>query len=355
MSGLVPTVDVNLFAFNAEATIAPAIESVLAQTWPCVRLTVIDNGSTDATPHIAARYCADLPNVRLHRARANAGALVNCQRAFTLGEADFVMPKTADDIVAPTFIEAVMAVLLDNPGCAMCHASGIIFRGDGRFQGAYPDTHHLHATGADPVRRAADVMRSYTSAPSFWGIYRRSAVDRLSRFRFRAGWDHVVLAELALYGEITHVPDKLYFRRDGGRPVYQIGRACGEGAQRGGSADDLLADLRWLTPRITTAHAHLEAFAVAPLPLTERLRLLDLTQQTFRTRWHSLLREEAAVLAGAVPRLLQRVQDHAGPIRGWLAQQIAEAILAVLVILPDDPAAPALHALMPRLAASQPT
>ncbi len=200
-----PVVDVNLFTFNAAETIGPTIESVLSQTWPALTVTVIDNASTDATVEVVQRYQSSVPALRLHRARANGGLIVNCQRAFTLGDADFVLPKTADDLIAPGFVERAMEVLLAHPDTAMCHAGGLVFTGDGAVRHVYPAVHRLHAVGPDPAERARHVMARYTSAPSFWGVYRRAAVDRLARFPYRAGWDHAALAELALHGEIRHI------------------------------------------------------------------------------------------------------------------------------------------------------
>ena len=45
----VPCVDVNLIVYNSELTIGATMESVLAQTWPAVSVTVMDNGSDDRT------------------------------------------------------------------------------------------------------------------------------------------------------------------------------------------------------------------------------------------------------------------------------------------------------------------
>ena len=44
-----PSVDVNLLAYNAADTVGAAIESVLAQTWPEIRITLIDDGSSAAS------------------------------------------------------------------------------------------------------------------------------------------------------------------------------------------------------------------------------------------------------------------------------------------------------------------
>jgi Glycosyl transferase family 2 len=332
------TVDVNLFAFNAEATIGPAIESVLAQTWPAIRLTIIDNGSTDATLQIAAQYSQSVANLRVHRARANGGAVVNCQRAFSFGDADFVMPKTADDLLAPDFIEQAMAVLRQYPDCAMCHARGLIFTGNGAPTYAYPAEHSLLAVGADPMLRARHVMASYTSAPSFWGVYRRAAVDLLAPFRYRAGWDHFVLAELALHGEIRHVAERLYWRRDAGKPVAQIARGCTEAIQRGLPLNDAPAELRWMTPLITTAYSHIEGLAVARLPERDRIVLMTEARDIFRARWLPLLQAEARAFATALPELATRARTASAPLTHWMLQQIAHVTQAIAAMVPESAA-----------------
>jgi glycosyltransferase involved in cell wall biosynthesis len=300
---VLPMVDVNLFVRNGAATIGPVIESVLAQTWPALTLTVLDNASTDATVEIVRGYMAEVPHIRLLRARVDLGLAANCARAFAHGEADFVLPKTADDLLAPDFLARIMEVMLAHPACAMCHAGGIVFRADGRVRQVYPASHRLHAIGADPVARAQHVMARYTSAPSCWGVYRREATERLARFRHTAGWDHAVLAELALYGEIRHVATPLYLRRDGGKPVAQIARAATEAAQRGLPNDDALAALHWMTPLLTTAYTHVEMFAVARLAQAQRAALMEAAPRIFRARWGGLLRQEAAAFLAALPRL----------------------------------------------------
>jgi glycosyltransferase involved in cell wall biosynthesis len=331
-----PHVDVNLFVHNGEATIAAAIDSVLQQSWPALTLTVIDNASNDRTTDIVEARMAQNGRLHLRRNRANAGPVLNCQRAFWHGDADFVMPKTADDLLAPDFIARVMEVMQAHPTCAMCHAGGEIFTDDDPARHPYPDSHRLHAVGPDPRSRTAHVMQRYTSAPSFWGIYRRSAVDRLARIPYRAGWDHVLLAELALYGDIRHVPEVLFWRRSGGKPVGALARGCTEASQRGLPLDDALAELRWRTPLITTAYAHIELFARAPLPLAARQTLIQDVPRIFGMRWGPLLREEAAAFRALLPDLLGGLAGEHGAGALWRGQSIIEAVSAIAILLPDE-------------------
>jgi glycosyltransferase involved in cell wall biosynthesis len=330
-----PCVDINLFVYNGAATVGPAIESVLAQTWPAVALTLIDDGSTDGTAAVLADYAAAHSNIRLKHNRCNGGAIANFQRAFWFGDADFVMPKSGDDMLAPDFIERVMAVLLAHPGAAMCHAGGLVFRGDNTIAGHYPPEHRLHAVAADPLARAREVMARYTSSPSFWGIYRRAAVDRLSPIRQRAGWDHVLLAELALAGEIRHVPQPLYLRRDGGKPVAQLARAATEQARAGLPLDDTLAEQRWRTPLITTAYAHLEMAVATRLSHADRLQLMQDARAIFRGRWLNALIGEGEALHADLPHLLAALRDSSPFEAAWMRQSLRETLHGVAIIVPE--------------------
>jgi hypothetical protein len=331
-----PTVDVNLITYNCIDTVAAAIDCVLGQSWPAITLTLIDNGSTDGTVERLQDYTSRHPRVRIKRNRCNTGQVANLQRAFWFGDADYVMPKTADDLIAPDYVERLMDVLLAHPDCAMCHAGSMVFTSPNKPDYFYPSEHWLAAVGPDPVARAHHVMQRYTSAPSFWGVYRRSAVDQLSTIRYRPGFDHAVLAELALYGEIRHVPEPLYWRRGGGKPVLQIGRAATEQGNRGVPLDDVLAEHRWRTPLITTAYMHSEVFAVARLPVAQRVALQRSVPEIFRARWLDPMRLEAASLRAAVPSVLRHIAA-AGPVEaGWLAHGFTEAVLAAQAMLPEE-------------------
>jgi len=329
-------VDVNLFVYNGAAQVGAAVESVLAQTWPALTLTLIDDGSTDGTAEVLAGYAARDQRIRLKRNRHNGGAVANFQRAFWFGDADFVLPKSGDDLIAPDFIEKTMAVLLAHPDCAMCHAAGLVFTGADEVRFAYPPEHNLHAAGTDALARARHVMARYTSSPSFWGVYRREAVDRLARIRYRAGWDHALLADLALHGEIRHVPDRLYWRRDGGKPVMRLARASTERGNRGLAVEDMFTDPSWRTPLLSTAFAHMETFAVAHVADDLRPALMREAGEVFRARWLLPMRQEAASLRAMWPGLQGAAAGLAPEARLWMRRGLSDLACAVALILPGE-------------------
>jgi glycosyltransferase involved in cell wall biosynthesis len=329
-----PTVDINLFVHNGAKTLAAAIDSVLAQSWSDWRLTLIDDGSTDETRAIVEAYAAAYPAICIKRNRCNTGAVGAFQRGLWIGNADYVMPKSADDLLAPDFIQRIMDLLAAHPGCAMAHAAGLTFQGRGEVDFIYPESHRLTAISNDPVERASEVMRRYTSSPSFWGIYRRDAVDRLAPIAMRAGWDHVLLAELSLYGAIRHVPEVLYWRRGGGRPVRDLARAATVEAARGVALDASLADPLWRLPCITTVYAHIENFAVARLSIDQRVRLIADVQTCFGQRWYPLMQAELAVFRRYVLSATRRLDEDGEAVRDFGCLHLARMLTAVATVLP---------------------
>ena len=328
-----PSIDVNLFVYNAADTITETIDSILTQSWPDLRLTVIDNASTDDTPAIVART----PDRRIHliRNRINVGPVLNCQRAFWHGGSDFVMPKTGDDLLAPDFIAELMDTLLRHPETAMCHAAGLIFDDDRTVRATYPPTHSLDATSPDPVARARHVMARYTSAPAFWGIYRRASIERLAPLAYRPGWDHAVLAELALYGEIRSIDAPLFWRRHGGKNVADLARGCSQFTQRNLPLDDALADVLWHIPLTATAYGHIERFAVARIGAPERRALMQSVPPLFRARWLPMMRREADHFRIVLPDLLDRLAAEHGTAAIWAGRQITDALTVLHALVPE--------------------
>ena len=53
-----PLVSILIPAHNAEKWIADAVRSVIAQTWQCKEIIVVDDGSRDRTAEVARRFAS---------------------------------------------------------------------------------------------------------------------------------------------------------------------------------------------------------------------------------------------------------------------------------------------------------
>ena len=123
--------------FNHARVLGAAIDSALAQTLGAVDVIVVDDGSTDDTPAVLARYAGRVrvlrqPNRGLSSAR-NAG--------LAAARGTFVAFLDADDVMAPTKLAAQLEVLDRSPaiGWTYCDvlmetvATGATTRASERF------------------------------------------------------------------------------------------------------------------------------------------------------------------------------------------------------------------------------
>lgn len=92
--------------YNSEAYLGQAIESALAQSRPLHEIIVVDDGSTDGTCAVAARY-----PVRLLRTGANSGPSVARNVGIAAASGDVIAFLDADDWWLPGHCEIVGGLL----------------------------------------------------------------------------------------------------------------------------------------------------------------------------------------------------------------------------------------------------
>jgi glycosyltransferase involved in cell wall biosynthesis len=98
-------------AYNREAFIAEAIESVLAQTFTDFELIVVDDGSKDRTMEIARSYAQRDSRIRLYQNEKNIGQFANRNYAASLATGEFIKYHDSDDVMYPHCL-AIMTELL---------------------------------------------------------------------------------------------------------------------------------------------------------------------------------------------------------------------------------------------------
>ena len=109
-------VDVLIPAYNAAATLREAIESVRAQTIEDIRIVVLNDGSTDETPAIAAEMATQDRRVVLVDT-PNRGIVEARNAALRNATSEFIACLDADDIAFPSRLERELAYLAEHPEC----------------------------------------------------------------------------------------------------------------------------------------------------------------------------------------------------------------------------------------------
>lgn len=106
-----PLVSVIVPAYNAEATIAAAIESILGQTYRDFEVIVVDDGSTDKTPEIVA----SLQDERVHYIyQQNAERAVARNRGIAEAKGEYLAFLDADDQWLERKLEKQLALFENN-------------------------------------------------------------------------------------------------------------------------------------------------------------------------------------------------------------------------------------------------
>ena len=100
-------VSVIIAAYNAEAYIAEAVESVLGQTVPPHEVIVVDDGSTDSTRNVLGQFGDRITVLN----QTNSGQAVAVNRALATAQCDLIGFCDADDLWTPRKLELQLALL----------------------------------------------------------------------------------------------------------------------------------------------------------------------------------------------------------------------------------------------------
>ena len=98
--------------YNAAAHIGATLDAVLAQTRPAAEVIVVDDGSTDAGPAIAAGYG---DRVTLLHQQQNRGVQAARNRGIEAAAGDWIALCDADDLWAPGYLARQAALLASVP------------------------------------------------------------------------------------------------------------------------------------------------------------------------------------------------------------------------------------------------
>ena len=125
-----PKLSVVMTNFNYARFVGPAIESALAIDYPDVQVIVVDDGSSDGSQAVIARYQPRITALF----QDNRGQIAATNRAFALVTGDVVVFLDGDDTLDPALGREIAAVW--GPGVSKVQFQMKIIDADGRPTGA---------------------------------------------------------------------------------------------------------------------------------------------------------------------------------------------------------------------------
>src|SRR5688572_11065546 len=96
-----PQLSVVMPVYNGERFLAPAIDSILAQTFADFDFHIVDDGSRDATAEILSDYAKRDRRIVVHTQAINGGITAALNYGCRAASADLIARMDADDISLP--------------------------------------------------------------------------------------------------------------------------------------------------------------------------------------------------------------------------------------------------------------
>lgn len=233
-----PRVSVVCPFFNAQAYLAEAIESVLAQGYRDFELLLVDDGSTDGSRSIAGGFAdRDPDRVRIleHEGRANRGTTVSRNLALGQAQGELVAFIDADDRWRQSKLADQVALLDRLPGVhAVCGAVNFWSSHAGGADVVVPTGHARNRPVAPPeaLLEVYPLGKADPPCPSDL-IMRRSIVDAIGGFEeeftgpLQLYEDQAFLAKFFLEGTI-YFDDRVWldYRLHEGSCTARVNRAA---------------------------------------------------------------------------------------------------------------------------------
>jgi glycosyl transferase family 2 len=203
MSTSTPAVSVMMPVYNAGGFLAPALESILAQTFADFELIAVDDGSHDGSAEVLARFAARDGRIRVVT-QENRGIVAALNRALELARAPLAARMDADDLSRPDRFAKQIEYLGRHPEVAA--VSGAVDYVD--ESGAYLRT---AVFPTEPATIARELM--HRSCLCHAAMMARTAVLRsLDGYRKQTQYaeDYDLFLRMSEVAQLANLPDVLY-------------------------------------------------------------------------------------------------------------------------------------------------
>ncbi|HEY5198074.1 MAG TPA: glycosyltransferase [Solirubrobacteraceae bacterium] len=232
-----PRVSVLIGAYNSALTLRAAADSILRQTITDLELLIIDDGSADDTPRVAAAIAATDRRVTVLSMGENVGISRSLNAGLLAAHAEIVAVQDADDHSHELRIERELAVLDRDPAIAVvgCRMDEV----DESGRRLAPRT----TFAAGDVR---PVLMRFNPIPNTSAAFRRATVLELGGYdpRYRYAMEYDLWLRLAERHLVVTLDETLATRVMGATNVAAR-------AERAQNAEAILIRLRALRRRRT--------------------------------------------------------------------------------------------------------
>ena len=196
-----PRVTVLTTVLNGARFLEETIESVIGQTFPDFEYVIVDDGSTDGTPAILAKWAARDPRVVVIRNETNRGIPASANRGLAAARGDDVERLDGDDVSEPDRLRIQVELLDARPDVAMVSMNYYIMRHDGLI--LRKTNHHAPPEVIEYLLHFGNAVGGHSQV-----MYRRSAVEQVGGYDERCTFalDYDLWTRIVRVGRIVILP-----------------------------------------------------------------------------------------------------------------------------------------------------
>ncbi len=165
--GMKLSIGVVIPTYNRAGFLPETLDAILDQTRPPDAVVVVDDGSTDDTPSVLARYAPRVKTLRI----TNSGDLAARNTGVAVLATDLVAFCDSDDLWRPGFLAAMEALWRAEPGTLAAYGDFVIIR-DGQWQ-----------SGSKFAQAPADFWHGLRPLGPQTGVFDAPIVERLIGFQ----------------------------------------------------------------------------------------------------------------------------------------------------------------------------
>jgi biofilm PGA synthesis N-glycosyltransferase PgaC len=185
-----PGISILVAAYNESATLAGTLESIANSGYPGdFEVIVIDDGSNDATPDVAARL--SYPWLRVLRQTRNQGKSAALNRGLAESHHDLIVTLDADSYLYRDALQRLVERYLSDPADTRAVAGTMLVRNSRRnWVTRAQEWDYFHGIAA--VKRVQSLYQGTLVAQGAFSIYDRETLRNLG------GWDDCVGEDIVL-------------------------------------------------------------------------------------------------------------------------------------------------------------
>ena len=194
---MLPLVSIITPAYNRTSYLEETIESVLNQDYPSIEYIVLDDGSTDNTREVLAKYTGRI----IWETHANMGEARTVNKGLAMSRGEIVAVVNSDDPLLPGAVSEAVTYMEAHPDILVAYPDWNYIGPDSKITG------HVRVPEYNYLR----MLRQHYCAPGPGAFIRRQAFElagmRDPDFKYVADFEYWL--RVGLYGKFARIPRTL--------------------------------------------------------------------------------------------------------------------------------------------------